>query len=69
MKVPLDEVPLHVIATMHMEKQIREQIDQREFNFTCKCIACQSMYKYRELMESIVLSVCRDIQKERLRSN
>jgi hypothetical protein len=68
-RVSRDEVGLHVVATMHMEKQIREQANEPQFHFTCQCIACKSMYKHRELMQSIVNAVCRDIMKERLESN
>ena len=69
LRVSRDEVVMHVIATTHVERQVREQIDEPNFNFDCKCMCCQSLYKRRELLQAIVHAICRDIQKERLESN
>jgi len=64
-----DEIMMHIIATSHIERQIREQIEERgpltpQFDFSCKCGACQFIYQDRMLMEAIVRSICKNLYKE-----
>ena len=64
-----DQIMMHIIATTHMENQVREQIKEHgihvpQFDFNCQCAACRSLYKDKILMESILKSICKNLYKE-----
>lgn len=57
-----DDFGLHVIGTSHIKESIEKQgLHVPTFKFNCHCIGCESIYKDKELFESVVLAICKDM--------